>query len=446
MSNLKRIYLFVMIIAMLFSTNLLGQTTIDIEAEDFIYNEDPDSIWMVVDEPTASGGKVVRNAATRFKSGEALGWKFTTTSATDTSYYVWYYGKRTGKSSTYMRHFLNVDGDTTTNGKSWPFQYFNNIAYQQEELNNDITNYYWYQNHAGDGSKHDSISIQPGEHVLYIRHRDDREFDFDKIKITNDLTWKPTVTYEWEAEDSSNWIISEPLEVVADADASGGFAVAPKAGSGTVASTDLLNGNLDAGFRNGRVANDDVYLWVRVNLPSDAANSFWIGTGDDAIIPPSWEGTVTSGYQWQRINEDALHLTLNSFNKFHDLRIKQQEEGTKIDKYLMTNDASYVPPTTVGVEDETFVATVPNEFSVAQNYPNPFNPTTVISFALPKEAHVIVSVFNALGQMVEELVNSNRNAGLHSVSFDASSLTTGIYFYTVNAGEFVSTKKMLLVK
>ncbi len=447
MSSLKRIYLFAAIIAMLFSTNLLAQTTIDIEAEDYLYNEDPDSTWKVIDEASASGGKILKQVNAKAKKKQAVGWKITTTSATDTTYYLWYYaklGNRGVHSTGYTRHYVNLDGDTTTAGNSWPFQYFNNTAVQEEIANDDTLAMHWYQNHSGGGA-HDSISIQPGEHVIYLRQRDGRSIEIDKLRLTNDLTWKPTVTYEWEAEDT-NWALAEPLEVVADADASGGWAVAPKAGSGAVASTDILNGNLDAGFRNGRVANDEVYLWARVNLPSDAANSFWIGTGDDAIIPPSWEGTVTTGYQWQKLNEDPLPLGTNSFNKFHDIRIKQQEEGTKIDKYLMTNDASYVPPTTVGVEDETFVATVPDEFSVAQNYPNPFNPTTVISFALPKEAHVNVSVFNALGQKVEELVNGSRNAGLHNVTFDASNLTTGIYFYTVNAGEFVSTKKMLLVK
>ena len=423
-----------------------GTTTIMLEAENYDYNENP-HVWRVLEDPEASGGKVLANITGAAKTKEAVGWKIETTSLTDTIYYVWYYGNLTLNTieAPYMRHYVNLDGDTTTNGSTWPFEYFNNIASQEEDVAGDPA-MYWYQNHAG-GGEHDSIVIQPGGHMFYLRQRDVARFNFDKIKITNDLTWKPEVTYEWEAE---NWPIVEPLEKVAEIGASGDAVVATKAGSGMIGSVDILRGNLDVGIRNGRVSNDDVYLWMLVNLPSEDANSYWIGMGDEGIIPPSWEGAVTSGYEWRQLTDESgvvksLHVITNDFNKFHTLRIKQQEEGTKIDKYLITNNPDYVP-TIVGVEEEPNSGNIPMDFSVSQNYPNPFNPSTMINYTIPKVSNVTLSVYNTLGQKVAELVNEEQSAGNYIVNFNASNLSSGIYFYTVKADNFVSTKKMILIK
>ena len=89
---------------------------------------------------------------------------------------------------------------------------------------------------------------------------------------------------------------------------------------------------------------------------------------------------------------------------------------------------------------------IPTQFSLSQNYPNPFNPSTVISFALPTTQNVELSVYNLLGEKVAELVNGNMSAGNHSVTFDASNLTSGIYIYRISAGNFVSVKKLMLLK
>ena len=87
-----------------------------------------------------------------------------------------------------------------------------------------------------------------------------------------------------------------------------------------------------------------------------------------------------------------------------------------------------------------------SEFALNQNYPNPFNPSTKISFTLPQTANVKLSVFNLLGEKVAELVNEIKSAGFYEVDFNGTDLTSGMYLYRLEAGEFVSTRKMTLIK
>lgn len=85
-------------------------------------------------------------------------------------------------------------------------------------------------------------------------------------------------------------------------------------------------------------------------------------------------------------------------------------------------------------------------YSLSQNYPNPFNPTTTIEFAIPNKAFAKIVVYNLLGEEVKTLLNEQRNAGRHSVQFDGSSLSSGIYYYRLVANEFIETKKLVLIK
>ena len=89
---------------------------------------------------------------------------------------------------------------------------------------------------------------------------------------------------------------------------------------------------------------------------------------------------------------------------------------------------------------------MPFVFSLFQNYPNPFNPSTIISYQLPVRGKVLLKVFDSLGREVAELVNEEKAAGRYEVKFDGSNLSSGVYFYRITAGNFVSTKKLLLMK
>jgi len=89
---------------------------------------------------------------------------------------------------------------------------------------------------------------------------------------------------------------------------------------------------------------------------------------------------------------------------------------------------------------------IPSTFSLSQNYPNPFNPITKIRFDLPKNVNVKLTIYDMLGKEIETIVNEHLNAGSYEVTFDGTKYTSGVYYYRLNAGEFVETKKMILVK
>ena len=89
---------------------------------------------------------------------------------------------------------------------------------------------------------------------------------------------------------------------------------------------------------------------------------------------------------------------------------------------------------------------VPKKFELSQNYPNPFNPTTTIRFNLPEAGNVKLTLFNILGQELQTLVNEFKESGVHTINFNASELNSGMYIYKIEAGTFVQTRKMTLVK
>ena len=107
--------------------------------------------------------------------------------------------------------------------------------------------------------------------------------------------------------------------------------------------------------------------------------------------------------------------------------------------YLYTGFA-----TVVGVENEK--AGLAANFALSQNYPNPFNPETVIEYSLPQSEDVSLVVYNLRGEEVADLINDNIPAGNHQVKWDASNVPSGIYFYRIQAGDFIQTRKMLLLK
>jgi len=163
----------------------------------------------------------------------------------------------------------------------------------------------------------------------------------------------------------------------------------------------------------------------------DTPNSWWDRATDDMDRRPLdyWDNTFDVSYS---TSSPAYTGGENGFpsgdlNAFPDQKSAWESGGGP-----------------VGVEE---LKTLPVEFSLSQNYPNPFNPSTVIRYALPLKANVTIKVYDVLGSEVATLVNNQvQNIGRYEVNFDASSIASGIYFYSINAGNFIQTKKMILLK
>lgn len=139
----------------------------------------------------------------------------------------------------------------------------------------------------------------------------------------------------------------------------------------------------------------------------------------------------------------------NSVKKINSINfaLSNLANATKLNLYDVNVDMGNpitVPDTIVSVR--TLAAEIPSDYYLGQNYPNPFNPSTTIEFGLPKSENVKLIVYDLLGRVVAELVNENLNAGNYKVKFDATNLASGIYFYTLKAGDFITTKKLMLMK
>lgn len=155
----------------------------------------------------------------------------------------------------------------------------------------------------------------------------------------------------------------------------------------------------------------------------------------------------------------AIHNVLGNgnnvlFGTFNPLSVQYDPDGDNGDNYVWVGYEDFFYPyqyatvvcgiTPVGVEETGGV--MPSEFNLSQNYPNPFNPTTNIKFAIPQSEFVSMKVYDVLGREVTTLVNENLTAGSYEVTFDASKLAAGMYIYQIQAGDFVTSKKMMLLK
>ena len=110
----------------------------------------------------------------------------------------------------------------------------------------------------------------------------------------------------------------------------------------------------------------------------------------------------------------------------------------------MPDIGAYESDFVVGIEDEKL--DLPLSFKLNQNYPNPFNPSTNIKYSVPENGFVKLAVYNLIGEEVSLLVNEQVNGGFYEIEFDAAALPSGIYFYRIQAGNYVETKKMILIK
>ena len=214
-------------------------------------------------------------------------------------------------------------------------------------------------------------------------------------------------------------------------------------------------------------------------------SNLFAGTGDGVFL------STNNGSNWRQVSKglpkdfyDTTHyVSINNLCVYHDKTGKTYLFATHLGHdytsiYLSTNDGANwttiylnwgavnalavsseylyagtngwgvwrIPLSDIITEVEDEPNTVAKSFELKQNYPNPFNPTTTIAFEIPKSSFVNLKVYDVLGRKVATLVNEEKPAGGYDVNFNEANLSSGIYFYKIQAGSFVQTKKMILLK
>jgi enterochelin esterase family protein len=143
------------------------------------------------------------------------------------------------------------------------------------------------------------------------------------------------------------------------------------------------------------------------------------------------------------INARAMRDGLIS--KDYDITWNEWHEGHSWGSWRAHLDIAlkYFFPITSDVKKEEIV---PREFVLAQNFPNPFNPNTKIRYSIPHQSDVLIKVYDILGREVETLLSEEKPSGIYEITWYAENLPSGVYFYQIKAGDFVETKKMVLMK
>lgn len=161
--------------------------------------------------------------------------------------------------------------------------------------------------------------------------------------------------------------------------------------------------------------------------------------GSRLYVATMYQGVIYTddgGQNWHSANTGFVGTpTMNAFGVFGDnLFVGTYGSGIWWRPFLDITDVS----------ENT--GSLPRTVQLLQNYPNPFNPATTIEFYLPNSSFVTLKIFDSLGKEVVNLINESKSIGHHRIQFDASNLSSGIYFYELKANDFVNTKKLLLVK
>jgi hypothetical protein len=151
-----------------------------------------------------------------------------------------------------------------------------------------------------------------------------------------------------------------------------------------------------------------------------------------------FEANMIYGWQWTSSSDSTCPLQLSVTDIMGSIYPNTGPSEWYVDDYVLEQ----LDPN-VGLGHSVYA---PTEFILKQNYPNPFNPSTTIKYELPKSTNVRLSMFDMLGREVSVLVNEKRDAGVHEVTFDAPGFSSGVYFYRIRAGDFVQSKKLLILK
>jgi hypothetical protein len=208
--------------------------------------------------------------------------------------------------------------------------------------------------------------------------------------------------------------------------------------------------------------NNIIYKFNLDTLLSESGNvkdlflNFLVAKEYVVSVSSSMDSSWTEVLRWNQDSTVHAHTLSNEFTQtiklndyyskgWHTLYLKF-EDGIKSDAYgAAVFNISVTQPEVVAAVKSSAVY-LPSEFKLAQNYPNPFNPSTRIEYQLSKSGYVTLKIYDILGREIKTLVEGNEKAGNYSVSFNATKLASGVYFYRLSANGFTSVKKMVLAK
>jgi len=202
--------------------------------------------------------------------------------------------------------------------------------------------------------------------------------------------------------------------------------------------------------------------WGKITITDNAERSYTLYAVNGEVeldnyelppMPPAemFDMRFASGRIAEDINKAIQTIEMTGIE--HPIKVKvenmdirlQDETGKEINENLKAGEEITISNASI---NKLMVSTelIPDKYVLYQNYPNPFNPSTTIKFALRQDSKVNLTVFNILGEKVAKLINQEMKAGYHQIKFDASHFASGIYLYSITAGKFVETKKMVLMK
>ena len=212
----------------------------------------------------------------------------------------------------------------------------------------------------------------------------------------------------------------------------------------------LLPPSLWSDLDNVTISQNYTTLSGYYQFSTSGSDSFFVSVilYDDQFVGVAYGGKgfgpTTGGYQKFMVNLEYSPLNNEpAAHGFIQFVIISESETPDMSSTFLIDDVEFSGVTAVELPMGTYI---PDKFNLDQNYPNPFNPITNIKFQLPEAEFVTITVYNTLGQEVESLLNKEMPAGIHHVQFDAKNLAGGVYFYKMQAGNFVQIKKMILVK
>lgn len=206
---------------------------------------------------------------------------------------------------------------------------------------------------------------------------------------------------------------------------------------------------------------DDVYLctykglfkylisdssWILLSLNNKMVKSLVIDKNIMYAVVGDWNYDSVMVSSDQGINWNFYISGFGNIRSYDQFKINVLTIDSSNYIYAGTSNGLYRAKlyNPVGIEEVN--SAIPWEFSLEQNYPNPFNPVTTIKYSIPQNQLVTLKIFDLLGREIMSLVNDDKSPGKYSVNFDGSSFASGIYFYRMQAGNFIDTKKFILIK